>query len=185
MSNADSTRHLRGIAGIRKRPAMYIGGTDFFGFVHYVVSAFDLMLEHGATFVEIKFDYTIRLSSDARISISLDENGDILPFEAFGSLQTRRQHSPDAAILAALSETFQLSSSDGIVETTLGYAEGQRCNFQQNEAASTEPSFQLDFFRTREFSLSRRFHPSLYTVIAAAFRVFIPESRFELGPELT
>ena len=145
MSNADSTRHLRGIAGIRKRPAMYIGGTDFFGFVHYVVSAFDLMLEHGATFVEIEFKDSIRLSSDAQISTSLNNDGDILPFEAVGSLQTRRQHSPDAAILAALSETFRLSSSDGVLETTLEYAEGHRGNFQQDDATSTDPSFHLDF----------------------------------------
>lgn len=53
------------------RPAMYVGDTKFFGFIHNIVSAFDIMLDNGATWITIdgvvsqKTHWPLRMRADA------------------------------------------------------------------------------------------------------------------------
>lgn len=50
---------------------MYVGDTKFFGFIHNIVSAFDIMLDNGATWITIdgvvsqKTHWPLRMRADA------------------------------------------------------------------------------------------------------------------------
>lgn len=139
----DSSRERSDVEHIRKRPAMYLGGTDFFGFVQYLVSAFDVMLDHGATWIEFEVAENYRLSSDARVPTRLNDRGALEPFEAFGELKPR--HIPDAIILTALSEDFRVTLNDGETQTVLATKEGKRESLQQEPAATSKPGATLEF----------------------------------------
>lgn len=128
---------------IRKRPAMYIGGTDFFGFIHYVVSAFDLMMDNHATWIEFEAGNNLTLTSDAAISTSLSDQGLMEPFEVFQLINTR--HLPDAAIVNALSHQFRATTSDGITETIFESARGERQLVEQRPTTNTTTSSKLEF----------------------------------------
>jgi len=128
---------------IQKRPAMYIGGTDFFGFIQYIVSAFDLLMDHGATWIEIQVDDKIKMSSDAKIDVIVNEKGEIEPFEAFRDLPKR--HMPDAAIVTALSEELKVSIDNGKDSTELFYFSGNRESFDQKESNKTMPVVHMEF----------------------------------------
>jgi len=142
----EQLRDVRGIASVRLRPSMYVGSTEFFGFIHYVVSAFDIMLHHGATWIEIEVaDNTdIHLSSDANVPVSLNDDGELEPFEACGELKPR--YSPDAMIVTALSGQFRLTVSDGVTQTILESDSGERKSFEQNPADNSDPGTEIEFY---------------------------------------
>jgi hypothetical protein len=122
-------------------------GTGFFGFVQYLVSAFDLMLHNGATWIEIDVGDNISLSSDAKISIKLNASGVLEPFEIFGALKStlKSSLSPDAAILTALSKHFYLTIDDGVTETTLVYEQGERKSLRQQPSSKSQPPINVVF----------------------------------------
>ena len=69
---ADKIQHLKGIEGIRHRPAMYIGGTDLVGLHHLVYEVTDNVLDeysngYATTMnVQIHGDGSITISDDGR-----------------------------------------------------------------------------------------------------------------------
>lgn len=77
-SATNSTAHLRGVAGIRKRPAMYIGGTDRCGMTYVVGepinNSVDQFLMGHATRV------TIEIESDGR-TVTVVDDGVGMPFD--------------------------------------------------------------------------------------------------------
>lgn len=79
-TGGDSIEHLRGISGIRKRPAMYIGGTDGRAMTHVVGEAIsncvDQFLMGHAT--KIRVD----IADDGR-SVSVCDDGAGMPFDVF------------------------------------------------------------------------------------------------------
>ncbi len=130
-------------AFIQKRPAMYIGGVDFFGFIQYIVSAFDLLMDHGATWIEIQVDDKIKMSSDARIDVVVNDKGEIEPFEAFRDLP--KQHMPDAAIITALSEELKVSIENGKDAIEIQFLDGDRESFTQEKINSDSAFVHLEF----------------------------------------
>ena len=142
-SQSDRMSELSDVQHIRTRPAMYIGGTGFFGFVQYLVSAFDLLLENGATWIEFEIADHFRLTSDARISINTNSKGELEPFEAIGKIKT--QHAPDATILMALSSKFRCSAFDGTTKTEFVASHGEREIYQQQRIGESEPQTFLEF----------------------------------------
>lgn len=179
---AEQSRHgMTDVEHVRARMGMYVGSTDFFGLVNYLVCAFDLMLDNGATWIE--FDLTaksegFRVSSDAQIPTRLSDEGLLVPFESLGSTKPRR--SPDALILSALSERLRAQTNDGMTETTLTMAAGERESLEQSKSGKLEQGTRLTFIPDeRVFSVTEvspavahsycnrtaRFHPGV------AFRV--------------
>lgn len=132
------------LENIRKRPGMYVGSTEFFGFINYVVSAFDLMLQHEASWIEIELAQNIHLSSDASFPVQLNDQGELEPFESIG--ESKLRHSPDAAIVTALSAEFRLSVCDGQTRTELVCSRGQRESLRQEPASTTAPEISLEFY---------------------------------------
>jgi len=77
-SSGRSTEHLHGVQGIRKRPAMYIGGTDSAGMTHVVGEAISNCVDQFL----MGFASTIRveIGDDGR-SVSVFDDGAGLPFD--------------------------------------------------------------------------------------------------------
>ena len=144
------------VASVRKNTPMYIGGRNFFGFVQYLVSAFDLLLQNGATWIDIEIGDEFHLASNAQIPLCVNADGLLEPFEAFGKLKQR--HAPDGVILMALSDRFVLTMTDGEVETYLECERGERQAFHQHPTPSSSSGIQLTFapdytiFSVREIS---------------------------------
>lgn len=141
--HTDEIRSLLGITGIRKRPAMYIGDTSFFGFIQYVVSAFNIMLDNGATWITIEPGDDLRITSDAHVPLHINHDGLLEPFEAFGALKLR--HLPDATILTALSDFLSLKASDGKVSTEFTCDRGDRKSLRQFDADGSDTKIEISF----------------------------------------
>ena len=68
----DDIQHLKGVEGIRKRPAMYIGGTDTQGLHHLVYEVVDNSIDEAVNghaseiLVQINVDESISISDDGR-----------------------------------------------------------------------------------------------------------------------
>lgn len=68
----DAIQHLKGVEGIRKRPAMYIGGTDAQGLHHLVYEVVDNSIDEAVNGhatevkVQINVDESISISDDGR-----------------------------------------------------------------------------------------------------------------------
>ena len=68
----DDIQHLKGVEGIRKRPAMYIGGTDAHGLHHLVYEVVDNSIDEAVNGhasevkVQINVDESISISDDGR-----------------------------------------------------------------------------------------------------------------------
>ncbi|MEQ9406169.1 MAG: DNA gyrase subunit B [Fuerstiella sp.] len=68
----DDIQHLKGVEGIRKRPAMYIGGTDSHGLHHLVYEVVDNSIDEAVNGhasevkVQINVDESISISDDGR-----------------------------------------------------------------------------------------------------------------------
>ncbi|MEP3479846.1 MAG: DNA gyrase subunit B [Fuerstiella sp.] len=69
----DDIQHLKGVDGIRKRPAMYIGGTDSAGLHHLVYEVVDNSIDEAVN--GYASEVTVRINVDESISISDDGRG--------------------------------------------------------------------------------------------------------------
>lgn len=137
------------IALVRKRTSMYTGNTSFFGFIHYVVSAYDLLLQHKASWIETNISGDIdsgicfRLSSDAKVPIKLSAQDLLIPFEEFGG--TKSVYAIDGVIVNALSSHFQLKVNDGVTNTKLVAEKGIRKCLEQETSSTHSPSIEMEF----------------------------------------
>lgn len=119
------------IESIRKRPAMYVGSTEFFGLIQYLVSAVNLHLAGRPSYVAIsKEGAAFVVQSDAQLKIS-EDNGVLLPFERIERDPLTQRTGYDGSILNALSQSLSIeATSSSMRRMLLQYRSGVRVERQ-------------------------------------------------------
>ena len=117
--------HLNDIDHIRKRPSMYVGSTGFFGTIHYLVDATNLILQHSPSCIEISsYGAEFGISSDIALPVHDNENGERFPFECFRrDGNAAISHGP---VLTALSESLSYSERSDSGTIQYAYRSGLR-----------------------------------------------------------
>jgi DNA gyrase subunit B len=107
---------------VRKRPAMYIGSTGYFGLIQYLVYPVATMLFEGARRISATtVSGMFQISSDIRLAVS-DENGLIKPFQHIEGLDW---HLYGCTVLNALSEALHVSIKTSQTSEDLSFARGK------------------------------------------------------------
>lgn len=170
--------HLTDVEHVRKRPAMYIGDTKFFGFVHYVVASVNFFLYRMAERIDITVDEDgIMIGSNIDLVRELSSMAGESPFEKFH----RDTDDLDGVILNALSRSLEATSICQGERRHLAFERGERKLTESNSGDSTEAEtiirFQPDdtVFQVTNFS-SQNFHSYLKRI-----SFLHPTVRFSLG----
>ena len=128
------TNKLSDLEHVRQCPAMYVGSTEFWGFLNYVVCAYRLLIHWGATRIDLTGNGTLTLSSDATIPADLAGDN---PFE---SISKNHNHVDlDAFIINALSRKLVVFDPD----TAYTYDRGRRVGNSAPAAKSTGATLQF------------------------------------------
>src|SRR5262245_44305453 len=93
------------VSSIRKRPAMYLGSTNLFGIIQYLVCPVALLLEQGAKQITATADDGYVISADVPLTLA-DVNDGLSPFEVARPVSG---FGYEGAILNALSEELHVS----------------------------------------------------------------------------
>lgn len=128
--------------GVRLRPAMYVGGRDYFGFIQYLVCAVDVHLNHGATWIEVVGGEAIRVVSDALLPVRVLEGGEVEPFDRFPLVKGKADRF-DAVILTGLSRELSVCVDDGREVVRGSWKDGVRVSFERGESGSGVSSLEL------------------------------------------
>ena len=71
------------IEHVRRRPGMYVGGTDLWGIINYLVCPYNLLLSCNPSYIDTSLhEGTFKISSDANLGLK-GQTGDVFPFGAF------------------------------------------------------------------------------------------------------
>jgi DNA gyrase/topoisomerase IV subunit B len=131
-SGRPTPSELSPIESVRKRVSMYIGNTDFIGFLQYLVCPVALLLKNGPTRVAVAVvDGGFVIESDAATTIEPTSGGDLVPFES--ASKGGPGHGFDGVILAALSERLTVEiRREGWTES-LSFRRGVRESHRHEE----------------------------------------------------
>jgi DNA gyrase subunit B len=133
------------IEAIRKRPAMYIGSTDFFGFIQYLVCPVALLLGHGARRIEVAVgEAGFEIDSDAALDIHGTTDGRIAPFEVIDT--PNWGHGYEACVLNALSRRLAVRAARPGSSHALAFERRRRtsCTVGEDGGTFTHLSFAPD-----------------------------------------
>jgi DNA gyrase subunit B len=141
---------------IRKRPGMYVGGTGFSGFSHYLKDAILLLLEYTPKYIGVTVGEDYEIVSDAEIELTETEDG-FIPFEVIGDPEGIAFHkfkrtwpSPknNNIHLTALSRELAVSITRAQQRQELHFVRGVRTLYRvvpvENETLGTTLRFQPD-----------------------------------------
>lgn len=121
-----SPENLSAVESIRKRPGMYVGSVDFFGFVHYLVCPFSLLLSRRPSWIDVTATASgFVLESDALLVLEAKDDDKIFPFDSFDGPNFGGQGF-EGQVLNALSETLEVRASASGTARELSYCKGQR-----------------------------------------------------------
>ena len=127
---------------VRLRPGMYVGGTDFFALINYLVCPFNLLLSHKAQKIDVAVDDTgFHIQSDAELTIE-QKDGRLIPFEYFTNALG---HGFEGPVLTALSEFLIIRTINKGKIWSAEYRQGQRVLFKVHQNDSLSNSTKMRF----------------------------------------
>lgn len=146
------------VEGIRKRPAMYVGSTELFGFINYLVCPIAMLLANGAKRISVTIDDAINVTADTPIPIEAID-GRISPFEQIQSGVPG--HSFEGTVLNALSKELAVTVVTSASTHELHYQQGKRIRDNIVQAGGSVGTFM-------------RFVPdaSIFTVTSVSSAIF-------------
>jgi DNA gyrase/topoisomerase IV subunit B len=137
-------RTLSPIEAVRKRPGMYVGSTELFGFINYLVCPVALLLGRRPTRIAIAAgDGGFAVESDVAIPIEETSGGRYVPFEEISDLG--QGHNFDGIVLNALSERLAVEVRREHRSETLTFRRGARESHHAAIGHSDGPKTTLRF----------------------------------------
>jgi DNA gyrase subunit B len=135
---------LSTIEAVRKRPAMYVGSTGFFGFINYLVYPIALLLGQRPTRIAVSpAEGRFVIESDVALPIEESSRGRLSPFEEILSLG--QGHGFEGTVLNALSERLVVQVQNEHRTETLTYRRGFRESRSPNTLDSKGLKTRLTF----------------------------------------
>jgi DNA gyrase subunit B len=132
------------IDGVRKRPGMYVGSTEFLGFINYLVCPVSLLLGQRPTRLAVAAGEG-RFEVEADVALPIDElsSGRFAPFEEI--LDLGHGHSFEGTVLNALSETLAVEIRQKHRTDTLAFCRGIRESYRTSTNYSDSSHTTLSF----------------------------------------
>jgi DNA gyrase/topoisomerase IV subunit B len=172
-----NVRILDGIAAVRLRPAMYLGSTDFFGFIHYLVEAVSLIISHRPTRIAVcAREGAFQIASDIAIPIDATANGRLAPFEDFMSAGARYWWG--GVVVNALSQSFLVEIREGARREVLEYRCGTRLSHQKTEVVPDGSRTTLHFVPDSSILTVTMISPAILTSYLRRLSFLYPGVRF-------
>ncbi|MCA9041997.1 MAG: hypothetical protein KDA65_16710 [Planctomycetaceae bacterium] len=189
---------LKESESVRKRPALYVGSTGFWGLIRHLVEAFELMRKAGATWIEFELippgDFGQQMEcivcSNGRLRIEKNERGCVSPFEDFDVNPDEDRATFDlfmhAPVVCGLSASLTVQSQDGEKITTAKFVCGNCESYSQSASSEEGDSLEVRFIPDQTlFEVSSVSIQNLYSYCRrnAAFYPEL-EYRVKLGDEV-
>ncbi len=181
--NADvSMRILDHIQAIRLRPAMYLGSTDFFGFIHYLVCPVALLLSQHPTHIAVcAGERGFRIESDVAVPIERTNKGRLAPFEEFESFE--HGHGYEGTVLNALSESLSIEIKREARCETLEYRCGTCLSHEKKRGEPNGPCTILKFVPDTTILTVTAISPAIFVSYLRRLSFLHPGVRFTLSAD--
>lgn len=167
------TDELSDLEHVRQRPGMYVGSTEFWGFINYVVCAYRLLIHWGATRIDFTGRDTLTLSSDGMLPSDLDAAN---PFESIS--KNLNNVDVDAFILNALSK--RLVVFDG---NDAGYAYERGIRIPNTKLAVASNDVTLQFIPDDDVFSVTNVQPAIIHSYLHRMSYLYPHIRFSFATD--
>jgi DNA gyrase/topoisomerase IV subunit B len=167
------------IEGIRKRPGMYVGSTDFFGFINYLVCPVALLLAHRPTRVAVAArDHGFVVESEVAVPIEKTSSGRITPFEEIANRGPG--HSFEATVLNALSESLTVEVHHEYRVETLKFRCGTRELHHAERGPLNRPQTTLTFILDTSIFTVADLSPTMFSSYLRRLSYLYKGTRFSI-----
>lgn len=174
-----SVSELTDIAGVRRRPGMYVGSSGFCGFIHYLVGGVNLNLAGAPSWLTISNARgRITIESDADLALEQAKDGAVIPFERFGRKKRAVGLGIDGVVLNALSESLSVEATSRERRWSLECRSGCRKSLGIRKAAGKETSSRISFAPDRTILANDPISPYNFHSYVKRLSYLNPDVRF-------
>jgi DNA gyrase/topoisomerase IV subunit B len=168
------------VEGVRKRPGMYVGSTELFGFINYLVCPIALVLGQRPTRISIAAgDGGFVVESDVTVPIKQTSSGRFAPFEEISNLG--HGHSFEGTVLNALSERLTVEIQHENRTEALTFSRGIRESHHAVPGNSNEPRSTLKFAPDLSIFTVTDLSPAIFTSYLRRLSFLYPGIRFTIS----